>query len=202
MSANGNGHYWSKFCWRDWQNDEALQLCSLAAQGLWMRLLCLAHASEPVGHVLLNGKRPTSDQIAILVRSDRDQVEMLLSELQDAGVFSKTKGGVIFSRRMVRDAQASEVARENGKKGGNPKLKGVNPPVNQGVGNGLNLESESEIELERKNPPVGPPQTGDQRDAFGFYPSPPRQPGTKPRKPFRSGALELIAREGGFDHVH
>jgi hypothetical protein len=187
MSANGNGHYWSKFCWRDWQNDEALQMCSLAAQGLWMRLLCLAHASEPVGHVLINGKRPTSDQIAFLVRSPRDQVEMLLRELEDAGVFSKTKGGVMFSRRMVRDAQVSETARENGKKGGNPKLRGLTPPLTGGLAEGLNLESESESESE-KTPPVVPPW-GDARRANG-------------KQRFRSGALDLMVREGGFDYAH
>lgn len=33
---------WAKFFWADWAGDNCLSLCTLAAQGLWMRLLCIA----------------------------------------------------------------------------------------------------------------------------------------------------------------
>jgi hypothetical protein len=37
-----SGTRWSKFYWSDWDGDMRLRLCSLAAQGLWMQMLCIA----------------------------------------------------------------------------------------------------------------------------------------------------------------
>jgi hypothetical protein len=48
---------------------------------------------------------------------------------------------------MVRDGQASEKAKENGRLGGNPSLKGVNPPVI--------LEAEAEAEADKTPSPNG-----------------------------------------------
>ena len=42
MSANGNGHHWSKFCWARPADDKASATCSLAARGLWMEMLASA----------------------------------------------------------------------------------------------------------------------------------------------------------------
>ena len=50
---------WSKFFWNDWENDPALKLCSLAAQGLWMRMLCICAKGETRGWLLVSG-RPLS----------------------------------------------------------------------------------------------------------------------------------------------
>jgi hypothetical protein len=46
-----------------------------------------------------------------------------LSELSAAGVYSVTKAGVIFSRRMVRDENLSKIRQKAGKMGGNPAFK-------------------------------------------------------------------------------
>ncbi|MGT2468458.1 hypothetical protein ACVOMV_32405 [Mesorhizobium atlanticum] len=51
-----SGTIWSKFFWSDWESDPNLRLCSLAAQGLWMRMLCIAAAHEPIGYVAIAGK--------------------------------------------------------------------------------------------------------------------------------------------------
>jgi len=141
--SNGNGHRWSKFWWRDHQGDAALRACSLAARGYWMEVLCIAHEAERVGHVLINGKKPTGRQMAIIAGCTEREARKLEAELEDAGVFSRTDDGTIYSRRMVKDAEAAETARAWGKAGGNPNLKpkpngashgppepgGVNPPV-------------------------------------------------------------------------
>ncbi len=42
---------WGKFYWNDWQGDPCLRVCGLAAQGLWMRMLCLAAEADPIGYV-------------------------------------------------------------------------------------------------------------------------------------------------------
>ena len=52
-----SGLPWGKFFWKDWLTDPRLSICSLAAQGLWMRLLCIMSMSEPPGHLFLPPSR-------------------------------------------------------------------------------------------------------------------------------------------------
>lgn len=106
------------FFWNDWQGDPSLRLCSLAAQGLWMRLLCIAAESTPKGYVLIQGKNPSFEQIARLAGTTPQEIESLVSELESAGVFSRTKERVIYSRRMVRVEKSREKASKGGKIGG------------------------------------------------------------------------------------
>ena len=106
--SNGNGHRWSKFWWRDHQGDAALRACSLAARGYWMELLCIAHEAEQVGYVLVNGKRPTGRQIAIIAGCTEREARKLEAELEEAGVFSRlptarsTVAGWSRTRRLPR----------------------------------------------------------------------------------------------------
>jgi hypothetical protein len=61
--------------------------------------------------------------IARLAGVTETECESLLAELDRNGVFSRTRQGVIYSRRMVRDAKVANKNQENGKKGGNPSLR-------------------------------------------------------------------------------
>lgn len=121
MSKGTDRLPWGKFVWAHWENDEALALCSMAAQGLWMRLLCIAVKED--GYVLVGGKAPPVEKLARIVRSDVGMVQGWLEELEAEGVFSRTGDGVIYSRRMVREAKNAKRNRENGAKGGNPRLR-------------------------------------------------------------------------------
>ena len=114
--------YWAKFYWEDWESDPALRLCSLAAQGLWMRMLCIAAKADPFGYVTVNGRPLDYKALARLTGETEETVEHLLSELDRNGVFSRDRKGRIYSRRMVRDFRKTQTARKNGKKGGNPTL--------------------------------------------------------------------------------
>jgi hypothetical protein len=116
------GTAWSKFFWSDWQGDPALRLCSLAAQGLWMRMLCVAASHDPIGYVAVAGRGLEIPDLARLTGEDESEVQLLLGELERNGVFSRDRHRRIYNRRMVRDAKRAAVARENGKKGGNPSL--------------------------------------------------------------------------------
>jgi hypothetical protein len=98
-------------------------MCSLAARGLWAEVLALMSEAKPIGHLLVSGRAPTDAQLAVLAGAPSDQVPELLGELDAAGVFSRTKEGVIYSRRMVRDEKKARNARQNGKNGGNPTLR-------------------------------------------------------------------------------
>jgi hypothetical protein len=120
---------WLKFYPSDWRADPALRMCSLAARGLWMEMLCLMHEAVPRGSLLVNGQPVSDRQLAALCGvSVRDGVTCL-AQLQAAGVFSLDDNRTIYSRRMRRDQEKAERDKANGKAGGNPTLKGgVNPP--------------------------------------------------------------------------
>lgn len=140
-SPRKNGNPSSTFYWKDWETDEGLRVCSLAAQGLWMRLLCVAAKAEPYGYVLINGCEVGVTDAARLCGVSETEAATLLDELDRKGVFSRDRKGRIFCRRMVKEAATREKNRKNGKKGGNPRLSTsdgkdtekqdpVNPPDN------------------------------------------------------------------------
>jgi hypothetical protein len=189
--ANTNGHRWSKFFWADWQDDPCLRMCSFAAQGLWMRMLCVMHTTSQTGYLLVNGKSPTLRQMVSLCGGSEKEVKQLLGELEGNGVFSRDDKGIIFCRRMVKDAAASDVGKTfaerrwgkhnpngppngspNGSHGGSPNREPTKEP------NAKNLEAEEE----KESPPVSPPRGG--------------TPGRRGRRPFRNGFVELIVNEG------
>lgn len=113
---------WSKFFWQDWESDPAVRLCSMAAQGLWMRMLCIAAAHDPIGYVAVAGNGLDETSLARLTGCQESEVLSLLGELDRNGVFSRDRHGRIYSRRMVRDARNAAISRKNGKNGGNPSL--------------------------------------------------------------------------------
>ncbi|RVD55585.1 hypothetical protein EN828_27700 [Mesorhizobium sp. M2D.F.Ca.ET.185.01.1.1] len=117
-----SGTIWSKFFWSDWESDPNLRLCSLAAQGLWMRMLCIAAAHEPIGYVAIAGKGLDEAALARLSGCPEAELGALLAELEQNRVFSRDRRGRVYSRRMIADARKARVARRNGLKGGNPSL--------------------------------------------------------------------------------
>lgn len=108
---------------KDIMGDTALQSVSNAAFGLWHKMLYIAHHGEPYGHLSVNGSVIPTDKLARMCFTAPEEFGLLVTELDQAGVFSRTPDGVIFSRRMVRDAQRSETARKNGARGGSPLLR-------------------------------------------------------------------------------
>jgi hypothetical protein len=112
----------------DWRADPRLRMCSLAARGLWIDLIGYMHEGAPYGHLTINDEIPTLPDITALVGRPLSEVRKAMAELEARQVYSVDEVGRMFSRRMVRDKAKAEKDRENGKGGGNPKLKGgVNP---------------------------------------------------------------------------
>jgi hypothetical protein len=108
-----------KFYPADWQADELLGMCTLAARGLWLEMIGIMHKADPYGHLVVNGRPPTDTQLAALARCPPDQIPSLLEELENAGVFSRTRTRVIYSRRMTRDERRrkdGETAEKTGSK--------------------------------------------------------------------------------------
>lgn len=117
-----SGTVWTKFFWSDWQSEPALRVCSYAARGLWMDMLCIAAAHDPIGYVAVAGRGLDETAIARMTGGTESEVRDLLGELDRNGVFSRDRHGRIYSRRMIADARRAAIARKNGKKGGNPSL--------------------------------------------------------------------------------
>lgn len=118
---------WFKFHTQDWRADPNLRMCSPAARGLWADMLSLMHEAEPYGFLLVGGVAPSSKQLARLLSIDETLIGDLIGDLSANGVFSTDPDGVIFSRRMVRDAEVAEEARGHVSKrwGNSTKSKGV-----------------------------------------------------------------------------
>lgn len=106
--ATVNKRPWLKWYPSDWAGDPRLRMCSLAARGLWIEMINLMHEASPYGHLLVSGCAPTDAQLAVLAGGPPDQIPDLLRELETAGVFSRTRKGVIYSRRMTRDEKRSK----------------------------------------------------------------------------------------------
>lgn len=98
----------------DWRRDLNLQRCSIAARGLWIEMMCLMADGKPYGHLGVDGAPLGSMELARMVGVTPRSAKSLLGELQRAGVFSVTETGVIYSRRMVRDAEFSDSRRAGG----------------------------------------------------------------------------------------
>jgi hypothetical protein len=129
---------WSKFFWSDWESDQGLRLCSLAAQGLWMRMLCVCAKHEPKGYLAINGHPLTVDAIARLAGVTETEAGNLVAELDRNGVFSRNRSGCIYSRRMVRDEKRSQEGRKHKKQAlaqANEKQR-ENPPPSRGATRG------------------------------------------------------------------
>lgn len=127
---------WFKFYPTDWKADTQLKLCSAAARGFWMEMLCICHDAKPYGHFLINGVAPTDAELTVLTGIKLEQISELIGELSSRGIFSRTAKGVIYSRKLVRQGQMSSEGKKNGKIGGNPSLckkttktKGLTPRI-------------------------------------------------------------------------
>lgn len=146
---------WGKFYWSDWSDDPALALCSLAAQGLWMRLLCIGAQGTPYGHMNIKGQPATVEQIAKLVRAKPSFVARLIDELERKGVVSRDASGSLVSSRQESDGKLAGIRSKAGKAGAKSRYGRDFAITNNPVCH--ELEEEEEIEAK---PPHKPPNGG------------------------------------------
>lgn len=164
----------------DWRKDVELRSCSVAARGLWIDVLCIAHECEPYGHMTVNGRGMTSTQIAGQVGLTSAQCAKLMQELIDNGVARKTADGVVYSKRMVDDedlrqrrseggkagSEFGAIGAEHGSKGGRPrKATGDNkpplePPLDPPLKPPPSSSSSSSTSVSTPIAPKGAPRSG------------------------------------------
>ena len=140
----------------DWLRD-SISGCSLAAQGLWLRMMIIAHDCHPYGELRLEGAPMPHAAIARRCGCTVEEYERLYGELTRSGVPSQKPDGTIFCRRMVRDEKIRKIREKAGKKGGNPCLKknnngeGLQILVNQNPTTGVNQKPTPSSSSSKKN---------------------------------------------------
>ena len=112
---------WTKWYWQDWEADTGLRASSLAAQGLWMRMLSIMARSKKKGFLLDGEKQMESKTLAKLTGEPVVAIETLTEELRRHSVFSQLTDGTIFNRRMVKESEISDIRSRAGHLGGRPK---------------------------------------------------------------------------------
>ena len=108
---------WTRWFWQDYEADAGLRASSLAAQGLWMRMLSIMAKSKKKG-CLLDGDQPMANKtIGRLVGEVTKTISLLMDELENHGVFSRLEDGTIINRKMYKEHELSSVRSEAGKHG-------------------------------------------------------------------------------------
>lgn len=164
----------------DWRKDVELRSCSIAARGLWIDILCIAHECDPYGHLAINGRPMTAAKLAGQVGLTAAQCKTLLDELIENGVARIDGEGVIYSKRMVQDedvrnrrADGGKAGSEHGKKGAEHGIKGGRPRKEKGdlktplkTHLGVYEEPPPSSSSSSSNTPIPPDTGGLTADAF------------------------------------
>ena len=130
----------------DWLRDQ-VSGCSMAAQGLWLRMMMLAHDTDRYGYLSNNGVALPPGHIAARCGIPLEQYTTLLAELDSVGVPRRTPDGIIFSKRMAEDAKLRGVRAKAGAKGGKQKSSKTQANAKQNPEVEDDLEDEVEDEL-------------------------------------------------------
>ena len=105
---------WAKFWWADWKGDARLGLCSLAAQGVLMQLLCIAMECEPFGYVKFGSRIPSTKELCRLINPHPRPADLdrWIAELVRHEVLSRDRDGSMSSPSHLRVISVSR-ARTN-----------------------------------------------------------------------------------------
>ena len=104
----------------DWKRDAGVQSLSFEERGVWFEMMLLMFESAERGKLVFGSGTPMpEDAVARSLGLDRQRYVQILRKLLDYGVASKDeKTGIIYCRRMVRDAELSKKRAEDRKLGG------------------------------------------------------------------------------------
>lgn len=137
---------------QDFLSDEKLSLCSAEAHGVYIRLMCLMHKSEPYGKITLNQKfNLNPDKIKCFASQLTKQmpfefhiVTKSLVELVDQKVLLM-ESDMLIQKRMVEDNEISELRSKAGKEGAD-KTNKIFAAAKAAAKPAANSEYENEIE--------------------------------------------------------
>lgn len=171
----------------DWNSDPKLCACSYEAQGALIRLMGAMHMCRPYGHLAVNGRPMNLEEIAPnLPGLKPKKVLQLLAELEEKGVISRTKEGVIFSRRMVRDEEVRNKRARGGHQGGMHGNKGAA----YGVQGGRPRKPETPLRADARGVPKPPPSSSSSSSISP--PTPSRVVPVAPSVPVATSVADLL----------
>lgn len=119
-----NNQPYIPFFVKDWLTNSKLKMCSPAAHGLMINLMCIMHKEEDYGTILLRQKfrqteRPIDNFAAMLDRMlafTSAEIIPALEELIEEGVV-KIEGDCLVCKRMVKASELSNKRSSSGSKG-------------------------------------------------------------------------------------
>ena len=156
----------------DWLEEPALKCVSMAAQGLWMHMLCRMFKSPERGVLLKpNGKQMSGKDLANMIGKPQQEVDNALGELVAEAVCSTRADGTVYSRRMVRDEELRKVRAAAGAKGG--KAKALANQVANSTPSSSSSVSSSSPSPEKRTPPSPPSGGGGAGQPTDNEPEPP-----------------------------
>ena len=114
---------------QDFLTDEKLADCSANANGVYIRLMCILHKSEPYGKILLKQKYKQNESMCLNFASMLlRQMPYMMSEIHDGleelldNKIIEIDGDYLLQKRMVKDGELSEKRAVAGQKGGKKSL--------------------------------------------------------------------------------
>ncbi len=108
----------TRWFWSDWLGDAAVRRLTPAERGIWIDLLALASVGNPTGYVCDSKGTPlTLGEIARVCNASADEVEKLITAIEEKGAASRDRAGRLFNRRMVRDTKLTAKRSKAGKVG-------------------------------------------------------------------------------------
>lgn len=105
-----------QFYVKDWMSHPGLRMCTLAARGLWLEMMCIMHECTPYGYLAIGGKGILPEVFARRVGESEADVLRWLTELETNAVFARDPSGIIYSPRMLRDEHNRQVRGAGGVK--------------------------------------------------------------------------------------
>ena len=147
---------------QDFLTDEKLIDSSTSANGVYIRLMCILHKSEPYGKILLKQKYKQNESMCLnfasmLLRQmpySMSEIHDGLEELLDNKII-EIEGDYLLQKRMVKDGELSEKRAVAGQKGGKKSLgiclsKMSSKNISKSEANSEN-ENDIDIDIENEN---------------------------------------------------
>lgn len=107
-SLKEDGRPAQQWYWDDWFSSHDVQSCSFEAQGLWINMIGIMFSSEIRGTLTINGIALDNKSIAKRFGKSEKNINKLITELEEARVFSRLEDGTIYSRRMYKESKRKD----------------------------------------------------------------------------------------------
>lgn len=182
----------------DWMKDPELRVCSHFARGLLVDLLCAMWEAKVRGRLCCaDGVTPWTDQQVVGLSCGGSEHEKLaaLGELVRHGVLKRDDNGVLYSSRIVRDAEISAVRAESGSKGGSKTQAKLQANCQANVEQKTEDENEDEEEYVIDEEEGSPREKPEPRGFDEFWACYPRKVGKGSARKAFVKATRLVALE-------